>query len=147
MRKTFIVIGLMIAVSVLFALPVFAQQGGGRGSGGCPWMGGGWKASRQPSESQQAQPRGRCPWMGGGWRASPQQSPEVANGPVSEKEARQLIESKIRATNNPNLKLGKITDDGDYYLAEITSQNGSLVDKWKVGKETGNVESVYQAKQ
>ena len=144
MHNKFSMIAVLIAASVLFAWPVFAQQGGRHG---CPWMGGGWKASREPSENQQTQPRGHCPWRGGGWRASPQQSPETANSPVSEKEARQLIEAKISATNNPNLKLGQITDKGDYYLAEITSQNGSLVDKWKVGKETGNIESAYQSEQ
>lgn len=146
MRNKFCIfmIGVLIATSVFFALPVLAQQGGRHG---CPWMGGGWKASRQPSESQQAQPKGHCPWRGGGWQASPQQSPKTTTGPVSEKEARQLVVSKIRATNNPNLKLGQITDEGDYYLAEITSQNGSLVDKWKIGKETGNIESAYQAAQ
>ena len=146
MRNVILVMGLTLVVAFSLARPVAAQQAGRRGAG-CPWMGGGWKVSPQPSEGQQVQPRGRCPWMGGGWRSSPQQSSQAAAGPISQKEARQLVENRIAATNNPNLKLGKIFDEGDYFLAEITSQDGSLVDKWKVMKKDGRIESVYQSQQ
>ena len=49
----------------------------------------------------------------------------------------------LESTKNPNLKLGKIKDKGDVYEAEIVTQEGSLVDKILVYKQTGRMRSIY----
>ncbi|MCK8602866.1 hypothetical protein [Desulfoferrobacter suflitae] len=145
MRSTFLMVALPVVAALILAQTVLAQQGSGRKAGGhgCPWAGSGWKASRQAFQRQQPQPGGRCPWKGGGWRASPEQASQTASGPVSEREAERLVKDKLEATRNPNLRLGKISDEGDHYLVEITSKNGSPVDTWRVTKETGSIESIY----
>jgi hypothetical protein len=57
--------------------------------------------------------------------------------PLQEDGARTVVENYIQSTRNPNLKLGKITEQGDAFEAEIVSKDGSLVDKLLVDKSTG----------
>ena len=63
---------------------------------------------------------------------------------LSEKDAKAIVKNYLNATRNPNLKLGKIKDEGYAYEAEIvTKKNGSLVDKILVNKNTGWMRSIY----
>jgi uncharacterized membrane protein len=57
--------------------------------------------------------------------------------PLNEEGARTVVESYLQSTRNPNLKLGKITEQGDAFEAEIVTKDGSLVDKLLVDKSTG----------
>ncbi len=57
--------------------------------------------------------------------------------PLKEDGARTVVENYLQATRNPNLKLGKITEQGDAFEAEIVTKDGSLVDKLLVEKSTG----------
>jgi len=57
--------------------------------------------------------------------------------PIKEEGARTAVESYLQATRNPNLKLGKITEQGDAFEAEIVTKDGSLVDKLLIDKSTG----------
>ena len=57
--------------------------------------------------------------------------------PLQEDGARTVVENYIQSTRNPNLKLGKITEQGDAFEAEIVTNDGSLVDKLVVDKSTG----------
>ena len=57
--------------------------------------------------------------------------------PLKEGGARTVVENYLQATRNPNLKLGKITEQGDAFEAEIVTKDGSLVDKLLVEKSTG----------
>jgi Spy/CpxP family protein refolding chaperone len=57
--------------------------------------------------------------------------------PLKEDGARTVVENYLEATRNPNLKLGKITEQGDAFEAEIVTKDGSLVDKLLVEKSTG----------
>ncbi|MFH0924404.1 MAG: hypothetical protein V1872_02025 [bacterium] len=59
--------------------------------------------------------------------------------PLTQNEATALAENYIKSTRNPNLKLGNVGDKSDYYEAEITTQEGSLVDKLQINKDTGLV--------
>ncbi len=68
------------------------------------------------------------------------QQPQKA---LEEKDAKAILESYLRSTRNPNLKLGKIEDKGDAFEGEILTQKGSLVDKILVDKNTGWARSVY----
>jgi Spy/CpxP family protein refolding chaperone len=57
--------------------------------------------------------------------------------PLKEDGARTVVENYLQSTRNPNLKLGKITEQGDAFEAEIVTKDGSLVDKLLVEKSTG----------
>jgi cytochrome c553 len=64
--------------------------------------------------------------------------------PVTEKEAKTMLENYLKSTRNPNLKLGKIKSEEHYFEADIvTKKNNSLVDKILVDKSTGWMHSVY----
>ena len=63
--------------------------------------------------------------------------------PLKEKEVKAMIENRLSASRNPNLKVGKIEDKGFYFEAEVTTKDGSLVDKLMVDKETGRMRSIY----
>jgi Spy/CpxP family protein refolding chaperone len=57
--------------------------------------------------------------------------------PLKEDGARTVVENYLQSTRNPNLKLGKITEQGDAFEAEIVTKEGSLVDKLLIEKSTG----------
>ena len=63
--------------------------------------------------------------------------------PLTEKDAKGMVENYLRSTRNPNLKLGKIEDKGPYFEAEILTKEGSLADKLAVDKNTGWMRSIY----
>jgi hypothetical protein len=48
-----------------------------------------------------------------------------------------------RATRNPNLKVGKITDRDTYFEVEILTKEDSLADKLAVYKNTGWMRPIY----
>jgi len=80
--------------------------------------------------------------MGYGYGYNQQyQTPQT---PVKEKDAKGIVENYLNSTRNPNLKLGKIKDDGSAFEVDIvTKGNGALVDKVLVDKNTGWLRSVY----
>jgi Spy/CpxP family protein refolding chaperone len=57
--------------------------------------------------------------------------------PLKEEGARTTVENYLHSIRNPNLKLGKITEQGDAFEAEIVTKDGSLVDKLLIDKSTG----------
>ncbi|MGW8186570.1 MAG: periplasmic heavy metal sensor [Desulfobacterales bacterium] len=57
--------------------------------------------------------------------------------PLKEDGARTVVENYLQSTRNPNLKLGKIAEQGDAFEAEIVTKEGSLVDKLLIEKSTG----------
>jgi hypothetical protein len=63
--------------------------------------------------------------------------------PMKEKDAGQIVENYLRATRNPNLKLGKIIEKDTYFEAEILTKEGSLADKLAVDKSSGWMQSIY----
>ena len=44
--------------------------------------------------------------------------------PLSKEEATKLLEHYVQATDNPNLKLGKVTEDENNFVGEITTKEG-----------------------
>jgi rubrerythrin len=78
---------------------------------------------------------------GYGYQYGPQsQQPQK---PLEEKDAKAILENYLRANRNPNLKLGKITLQGNYFEADIITKDGSLVDKILVDRYTGWIRSIY----
>jgi hypothetical protein len=62
---------------------------------------------------------------------------------VTEDQAMSLVKDYLESTQNPNLMLGEIAENGDYFEAEITTRNGDLVDRIRVDKYTGSLQSAY----
>jgi hypothetical protein len=80
--------------------------------------------------------------MGPGYGYYPQY--RQPHRPMKEQDAKAIVEYYLNSTRNPNLKLGKIKDEGYAFEAEIvTKSNGSLVDKILVNKNTGWMRSEY----
>jgi len=79
--------------------------------------------------------------MGPGYGYGPQyQQPRK---PLEEKDAKEVLETYLKSTRNPNLKLGTIEDKGSVFEAEILTKDGSLADKIAVDKYTGWMRSIY----
>jgi hypothetical protein len=57
--------------------------------------------------------------------------------PVNMDQAKVLIEKYMDRTGNPNLKSGKVLDKDKYFEADITTKDGSPVNKIYVDKRTG----------
>jgi len=67
-----------------------------------------------------------------------------SQGPMREQDAKGIVENYLNATRNPNLKVGKIKDEGSAFEFDIvTKSNGSLVDKILVNKDTGWLRLIY----
>ena len=139
MKKFLFVLGIvLLSGPIFFPLEGKAQMGPGMmGQGGygnwnyCPYCG----APTGPG------------MMGPGYGSQygppygpPYQKPRE---PMKEKDAEQMVENYLRATRNPNLKLGKITEKDTYFEAEILTKEGSLTDKVAVDKSTGWMQSIY----
>ena len=86
--------------------------------------------------------------MGPGYGSEP--SRQFPNGaqqqpqqPIGKAQARSMVENYLHSTGNPNLKLGKITDDGSSFEADIVTKDNSMVDKILVDKNSGAMRSAY----
>ena len=112
---------------------------GSRGGWQCPWCGHGWGKGRAKMHH-----RGYGMMHGRSGRGPYQPAPGAAIGkPLTEDQARMLLERYIDNTNNPNLKLGPITSKDGVYEAQVLTKDDSLVDKLVVNKETGWFRSAY----
>ncbi len=82
---------------------------------------------------------------GYGGQYGPQYGPQYQQPrkPMEEKDAKAILENYIQSTRNPNLKLGKIKENDNYFEAEIVTKDNSLVDKILVDRFTGWMRSVY----
>ncbi len=142
MKKTMLA-GSLLMLALLLAVPgIYAQQQGYQGAqqGGwtCPWMGGGYQRGTQGG----GMGYGRTP--GGQGQPQQQYAPGQTPGkPLTQEQAKTLVEDYLKNTNNPNLKLGAFSDKGDVFEADIVTKDGSMVDKIQVDKNTGWFRSAY----
>jgi hypothetical protein len=82
--------------------------------------------------------------MGPGWsNRDYQQQYQSRKGPLEQSDAKAIVENYLRATRNPNLKLGNIEDAGNAFRAEIVTKDNSLVDKVFVDKRSGYMRPAY----
>jgi hypothetical protein len=166
--KRFMLIGMtfvlaaMISVAALYAQPA-ASSGTNPGAGTqpgygpqgqqgwyCPrWgagQGGGWgpgMMGRGMGPGMMYGGGGMGPgMMGQGYGNAPQyqQQPEK---PLEKKDAEAMVEDYLASTRNPNLKVGKVTDEGSTFEADIVTKDGSLADKILIDKNTGWMRSGY----
>jgi hypothetical protein len=63
--------------------------------------------------------------------------------PMKEQDAKGIVENYLNSTRNPNLRLGKIKDEGSAFEVDIVTKSNALVDKVLVNKDTGWLRSVY----
>ncbi len=57
---------------------------------------------------------------------------------LSAKDVKHMMEHRLAWNGNPNVKVGKVEEkDDDTIVAEIVTQNGSLVQKLEVDRHTG----------
>lgn len=117
------------------------EQQSPQGGWYCPWMSlktqGGWQ----------------CPGYGrgagmGGWhhRGRGMMASQYAlqsGKQLTQEQASTLLQDYLKATNNPNLKLGDISNKDGFYEADILTKDGSLADKIQVNKTTGWFRSAY----
>jgi len=64
--------------------------------------------------------------------------------PLEKKDAKAAAEDYLKASGNPNLKVGSIKDAGNAFEVEIVTKNNSLVDKVLVDKNTGWIRPGYR---
>ena len=135
MKKTISVLAFAIVMGLtFFTTEGKAQMGSGMMGGGM--MGGGMMG------------RGNGQGMSGpreGYQNNPQNGSQYNEfqKPLGPREARAILENYLKSKRNPNLKLGKIKDDGYAFEAEIMTKDNSLVDRILVDKNTGRMRSAY----
>jgi len=62
---------------------------------------------------------------------------------LTEKDAKEILENYLKASRNPNLKLGEIEDKDNAFVASIvTKKEGALVDRIAIDKRTGWMHSI-----
>ena len=125
-RRTMSIGSLIVfAVALVWAGTLFAQ-GPGYGPGGrdCP----GWQGKNS----------GMGPGMMGQGSGPQYQQPQK---PVTKSDAESMLQNYV--SRNPNLKVGAVQDEGNSFEANVTTKDGSLVNKLFVDKDTGRIRSEY----
>ena len=64
--------------------------------------------------------------------------------PVTHDQAKAFMEDHIKSANNPDLVLGEISETQDYFAAQVTTKDGTVVDKLQVDKTTGFISSASE---
>jgi hypothetical protein len=131
-------------------------QGGGYGMGPGMMGGGGYGYGMGPGYGYGMGPGMMGPgygygmgpgMMGPGYGYGPNQQYPYAQQqpqkPIDQDQAKAMVENYLKSTGNPNLKLGDIKDEGQYFQADVVTKDNSLVDKILVDKNTGSMRSAY----
>lgn len=88
---------------------------------------------------------GAMAYGGRGYGAHPGHGPGPGYGrmapaqtePVTQEQAKKILENVVASTGNANLKLGGVTEKDDVFEGRIVTKDDSLVDTVQVNKETG----------
>ncbi|HDM79257.1 MAG TPA: hypothetical protein ENG51_22760 [Deltaproteobacteria bacterium] len=157
MKKKFYTGILTIITIMMIAGFGFAQQmshGQGTQTGQMPQ---GMMSQQQGGMMSQQQGGWFCPWCGRmcgmhrgmmhgkmmHHKGMMMQGGAQAGQPLNQEQAKMMVKHYLKMKGNPNLKLGKLTDQKDYFVAEITTKDGSLVEKYQIDKNTGWFKSIY----
>lgn len=139
MRALAISAAMMLALLVpISSTTSYAQQGSASEQSG--WLGG--RMGGGHMMGRQTGPGGwYCPWMGGGcgYRHMSDGKAFFNRGgqPLTKAQAEQLV-TDYYVQGNANLKIGGISDKGDFYNATVvTKKEGALVQQVHVDKKTG----------
>lgn len=148
---------LLIAGGILalaLSQPAFAMNGGGGSGGG---MGGGMGSHGGQGQTGSGAGQGghmtghdqehlrQMDEMHRGWTGQYPQGPQVqpGQGELTREQARSMAEEYVRGTNNPNIRVGKISEEQGYFEVPVTTKDGSLVDTLRIDKQTGEFSPAY----
>ncbi len=106
----------------------------------CPWCGS--SGNYEGSERNPLWYYDYHSYWGKGLIGKEPKSHEIEN-PITIDQAKLVLEHYIAFSENPNIRLGRITEYDDYFEAEIVTKEGSLVDIVTIDKRTGGIESIY----
>jgi hypothetical protein len=164
MKKTFIVLAVILVLGITIAYAQNPGMMGGQQGWYCPycgqWMGQGMMGGGMMGRGMMMCGPGTgmmCPMMGGQGMMGGQQGMmgpgygqqyqqpqyQQPQKQLEEKDAKAILENYLANMRNPNLKLGKIKDAGTAFEAEIVTKDNSMVDKIMVDKATGWMRSAY----
>ena len=136
---------IVFTVALIWAAAVFAQSSGyGPGGSNCPvWQGkssgmGSGMMGRGMGPGMMGQGSGMGPGMMGQSYGPQSQQPQK---PVTKSDAESMLQSCV--SGNPNLKVGTVRDEGTSFEADVTTRDGSPVNKLFVDKDTGRIRSEY----
>ena len=73
-----------------------------------------------------------------------QQSGSEHAQPVTYDQAMAFMEDHLKSANNPDLVLGEVSETQDYFAAQVTTKDGTVVDKLQVDKTTGFISSASE---
>jgi len=164
-----VLVALVLAVSgLVFTPPSEAQRGYGMHHGGygggydgsqgggwsyCPYCGGDLRGrGGYPMGPGMMGPRygrqGMGPDMMGPDYGRPYGYPNDRRDPryqepLEKEDAQKVVEDMLRQSRNPNLKPGDVEEKDRYFVVDILTNDGSLVDKMQIDKETGMMRSIY----
>lgn len=127
---------IVFAVALVWAGNSFAQ-GPGYGPGGwdCP----GWQGkSSGMGPGMMGQGSGMGRGMTGQGYGTQYQQPQK---PITKSDAQSMLQNYV--SRNPNLKVGTVQDEGTSFEADVTTKDGSLVNKLFVDKDSGRIRSEY----
>jgi hypothetical protein len=137
MRKTIFVLAFAMVMGLIFFITEGNAQMG--------MMGGGMMGNGITGGGQMGRGMGSGmgnPGYGNQYIPQPPQNQQPQKQ-LGEKDVRGILEDYLKSKKNPNLKLGKIKDDGYAFEAEIVTKDNSLVDRILVDKNTGTMRSAY----
>ena len=63
---------------------------------------------------------------------------------VTHDQAKAFMEDHLKSANNPDLVLGEVSETQDYFTAQVTTKDGTVVDKLQVNKTTGSISSASE---
>ena len=158
-RKLLISAGLTAMITMGATVPVLAH---GPGTATTPqpdgwhqgWHQGWHMGPNMMGQSQMTGPyQGQMPMTGPGMTGQGQMmGPDQGARPgamqplkqdLSAADIQHMMEHRLAWVGNPNVKVGKVEEkDGDTIIAEIVTQDGSLVQKLEVDRHTGLMRSV-----
>lgn len=170
--RLFLIFGIVVCLSgIAFASPADAQRGYGMhhgmwggGQGGewsyCPYCGGrldnrdGYPAGR--GYDQRYDHHGRGGYLRGPGMMEPgdgrhgMMAPDYYRRdsrryekPLKKEEAKAQVEKMLDRSRNPNLKTGEVAEKEQFFVVDIVTQDGSLVDKMEVDKDSRMMRSAY----
>ena len=137
---------IMVGLAVLLGIGVVSyavadpRHGSGFGMGyGSGWMhsGGGYGPGSMhrgfgPGPGF-ARGMGNGPGAGHCWETA-----GVATGEkLTQERAEAIVKQRLAFIGNPNLKLGEVKEEDGSFVADITTKDGSLVDRLRIDKQTG----------
>jgi hypothetical protein len=62
----------------------------------------------------------------------------VATGEkLTQERAEAIVKQRLAFMGNPNIKLGEVKEEDNSFVADITTKDGSLVDRLRIDKQTG----------